>query len=184
MATFLLPKGDKKVLAHNSVGSSSISRISSSSLVRKLNISSGSSTYLNDISYTTQPVRPTTVLLHTVCNAAPTPRLIQQNVIPTAYDTIIDTGATTHILRDLQYASMKYKYQPTATTVALGDHGVQLAAIGKVSVGILLHALVVPKMSLNLISMSMLEKVGYALLIYKRSCSRNGTRGVKTVLDK
>jgi hypothetical protein len=75
-----------------------------------------------------------------------------------------------HILRYASFASKQYDEKPFNAQVALGDHGIQLTAIGRVSIGILLKALIVAKISLNLISGSRLEKAGYTLHAYHCEC--------------
>jgi hypothetical protein len=86
------------------------------------------------------------------------------------YDSIVDTGATAHILRSDVFAQAKYHFVPSRTKVALGDHGIALTAIGTCTVGILRDALIVLKMSLNLISGSQLEQAGYILVVMNSRC--------------
>ncbi len=87
------------------------------------------------------------------------------------YDTIIDSGASCHIVIYMQYATAKYNFQPsTKHTVHLGDHSVKLEAVGTCTIGILERVLIVPRMTLNLISGPALEKSGYGTLCRQKQC--------------
>ena len=99
------------------------------------------------------------------------------NGLSNEFDTIIDTGASVHILKDICYATEKYKFRKSTSRVALGDHSVQLIAAGTCHLGILRKALIVPKMSLNLISGSRLEKDGYYLTVRSSKCNIHDHRG-------
>ena len=103
---------------------------------------------------------------------------------PAKFDSIVDTGATCHILRDEKFSRHPYRFKPTDTTVALGDHGITLKALGTCSVGILRNALIVPKMSLNLVSGAELEKAGYFLLVKNSECTIYHLRGEKIFTAK
>ena len=120
----------------------------------------------------------TTSYVHVVRSHAPQ-RALTATHPQFNYDSIIDTGATSHILRSDIFASRKYAYSPTNTKVALGDHGIELSAIGTCTVGVLHKALIVPQMSLNLISASALEKIGYSLTVANSQCDLMNAEGTK-----
>ena len=88
-------------------------------------------------------------------------------VIDDNYDTIIDSGASSHITNDVKYATLDFNYRPANPYdgVALGDNSIKLRAIGYCDIGILRHVMIVPKMTVNLVSSSRLDLLGYATLI-------------------
>jgi hypothetical protein len=87
------------------------------------------------------------------------------------YDTIIDSGASSHIINDTKYATLEFNYRPANPNygVALGDNSMKLRAIGYCDIGILKHIMIVPKMTVNLISGSRLDLLGYPILIKDRT---------------
>ncbi len=81
------------------------------------------------------------------------------------YDTIIDSGATCHIINDTKYATHEFNFTPANSEdgVRLGDNTIKLTAVGYFDIGILKRIMIVPHMTINLISGSKLELLGYAI---------------------
>jgi hypothetical protein len=89
-------------------------------------------------------------------------------VVRSIYDTIMDSGATCHvIINNLDYASKDINVRKATGTnaVALGDNSIILPAIDYCDIGILLNVMIVPKMTINLISASCLDVLGYTIII-------------------
>ena len=108
--------------------------------------------------------------LHIV-TCAPTSQALLAKPTSANYDSIIDTGASTHIVREPYFASNTYHFRPSKSLVALGDHALQLTALGTCDVALLRNALYVPKMSLNLVSGSALERDGFSLTVKDAKCN-------------
>ena len=83
------------------------------------------------------------------------------------YDTIIDSGATCHVINNDHYAQPCYNFRPARPNdgVALGDNSIKLQALGWCDIGILRDVMIVPKRTCNLISVTCLDLMGYALLM-------------------
>jgi hypothetical protein len=78
------------------------------------------------------------------------------------YDANIDTGASTHIVREPYFASSSYHFRPSKSRsqVRLDDHALQPTALDRSDVALLHNTLYVPTMSLNLLSGSAFERDG------------------------
>ena len=83
------------------------------------------------------------------------------------YDSIIDSGATCHVTNQVHFATESYNFRKAhpGDGVALGDNNIKLPAIGYCNIGILQNVMIVPKMTINLISASKLDLLGYAMII-------------------
>ncbi len=88
-------------------------------------------------------------------------------VVRSIYDTIMDSGATCHVIDNLEYASKGFNFRKATGTngVVLGDNSIILPAIGYCDTGILLNVMIVPKMTISLISASCLDVLGYTIII-------------------
>ncbi len=75
------------------------------------------------------------------------------------YHTIIDSGASSHIIKNIKYVTLEFNYRPANPNdgVALGDNSIKLCAIGYCDIGILKH--------ITIISGPCLDLLGYAILI-------------------
>ncbi len=83
------------------------------------------------------------------------------------YDTIVDSGATCDIINDTKYATHEFNFTPVSPEdgVRLGDNTIKLTALGYCDIGILKKIMIVPNMTINLISGFKLDLLEYAILI-------------------
>jgi hypothetical protein len=77
------------------------------------------------------------------------------------FDTIIDTGASGHVVKSMLYSSNVRK--PNDPHIALGDNSIKLTITYICDIGVLKDVMVVPQISLNLISGPRLDIDGFTL---------------------
>ena len=89
-------------------------------------------------------------------------------VMDGTYDTILDSGATCHVVNSIQYATPQFNFRKNTNPydgIALGDNSIRLQSIGTCDIGILTDVMIVPKVSVNIISSSKLDLLGYSQVI-------------------
>jgi hypothetical protein len=99
------------------------------------------------------------------------------------YDTIVDSGATSHVINDATYATHEFNFTPANPEdgVRLGDNTIKLTALGYCDIGILKRIMIVPQMTINLISGSKLDLLGYAIVIMNQEAKLvKGTQLIAT----
>jgi hypothetical protein len=81
------------------------------------------------------------------------------------YDTIVDSGATCHIINDTKYATHEFNFTPANPEdgARLGENTIKLRALGYCDIGIPKRIMIVPHMTINIISK--LDLLGNAILI-------------------
>ncbi len=77
------------------------------------------------------------------------------------FDTVIDTGASGHVVTSMLYSSNVRK--PNDPDIALGDNSIKLTITYICDIGVLKDVMVVPQISLNLISGPRLDIDGFTL---------------------
>ena len=97
------------------------------------------------------------------------------------YNTIVDSGASTHVVNSTLHGTNI----ETAVdrNVALGDNSIRLQITHTCNIGVLLNVVVVPKITLNLISGPCLDLDGYKV-VFERGIGTitKGTHAVKCYL--
>jgi hypothetical protein len=100
------------------------------------------------------------------------------------YDTIVDSGATSHVINDATYATHKFNFTPANLEDGVrlvGDNTIKLTALGYCDIGILKRIMIVPQMMINFISGSKLDLLGYAILIMNQQAKQvKGTQLIAT----
>ena len=101
--------------------------------------------------------------INSVFNSTSAPQISTTSNIANiaCYDTIVDTGASAHVVKSTLLATNIRAV--TNRHVALGDNSIKLIITDICDLGILTDVMVVPNISLNLISGSQLDKQGYTL---------------------
>ena len=97
------------------------------------------------------------------------------------YDTIVDTGASAHVVRSTLLGTNICTQ--SNRNVALGDNSITLQITHTCDIGILQNAMVVPKITLNLISGGRLDKQGYSMKFANgRGTIRKGRHIIRCIL--
>jgi hypothetical protein len=99
------------------------------------------------------------------------------------YDTIVNSGASCHIINDTKYATHQFNFTPANPEdgVRLGDNTIKLTALGYCDIGVLKRIMIVLHMTINLISGSKLDLLGYAILIMNQQAKLvKGTQLIAT----
>ena len=94
------------------------------------------------------------VAIDTISHTSPS---IANNIA--RYDTIVDTGASAHVVRSTLLGTNICTQ--SNRNVSLGDNSITLQITHTCDIGILQNAMVIPKITLNLISGGRLDKQGW-----------------------
>ena len=83
----------------------------------------------------------------------------------------------------MKYATEQYNFRKAIAEdgVALGDNSVRLKSLDYCDIGILLNVMIVPQMTVNLISVSKLDLMGYYVLVKDQRCTI--TKGTSIILS-
>jgi len=125
-------------------------------------------------------IEKSTSLINANFNIDTVSNITSSNANIASYDTIVDTGASAHVLKSILYGT-NVRIQ-TNRNVALGDNSITLKITHMCDIGILIDAMVVPSITLNLISGARLDKQGYTLKFANgRGTIRKGTHVIRCV---
>jgi hypothetical protein len=97
------------------------------------------------------------------------------------YDTIVDTGASAHVVKSTHLATKVRTV--TNRHVALGDNSIKLSITNTCEIGILTDVMVVPNITLNLISGPHLDILGFSMRFANgRGTIRRGRHVIQCIL--
>ena len=121
-------------------------------------------------------------LINSVFNSTSVPQINTSVVNIARYDTIVDTGASAHVVKSTQLATNVRTV--TNRRVALGDNSIKLSITNTCEIGILTDVMVVPNITLNHISGPRLDiPLGFSMRFANgRGPIRRGRHFIRCIL--